>query len=209
MCGTSMEPLAHHALLRSRAQMSWRHDVIAETWQPICRDARLSAHLKQKAVEFPPGDKRRISDGYCRGVAGDFPVHLDVVVTSSIHNHAHEWQVASEGVAVAREERRKLCEWGYDEILGCTAKLVPLAFESQGRWGQSAISELERLARLKGGLLAGSFSPRGSQRRNSQPCAVAPLAQCRAPTRERGHGACCAGQAAARADRCGPAPGRE
>ena len=84
---------------------------------------------------------------------GDLPVHLDVVVTSSIHNHAHEWQVASEGVAVAREERQKLREWGNDEILGCTARLVPLAFESQGRWGQSAISELERLARLKGGLL--------------------------------------------------------
>ena len=60
------------------------------------------------------------------------------------------------GVAAAREERRKLREWGYDEILGCTARLVPLAFESQGRWGQSAINELERLARLKGGLLTGS-----------------------------------------------------
>ena len=156
MCGTSMEPLAHHALLCSRAQMSWRHDVVAETWQAICRDAGLSAHLKQKAAEFPPGDFRRISDVYCRGVAGDLPVHLDVVVTSSIHNHAHEWHIANVGVAVAREERRNLREWGYDEILGCTARLVPLAFESQGRWGQSAINELERLARLKGGLLAGS-----------------------------------------------------
>ena len=113
MCGTSMEPLAHHALLCSRAQMSWRHDVIAETWQ--------AAHLKQKAAQFPTGDYRRISDVFCRGVAGDLP-HLDVVVTSSIHNHALEWQVASEGVAVAREERPKPREWGYDEILGCTAR---------------------------------------------------------------------------------------
>ena len=83
-------------------------------------------------------------------------MHLDVVVTSSIHNHAHEWQVANAGVAEAREERRKPREWGYDEILACTARLIPLAFESQGRWDQSAINELERLARLKGGLLAGS-----------------------------------------------------
>ena len=58
MCGTSMEPLAHHALLCSRAQMSWRHDVVAETWQAVCRDAGLSAHLKQKAAEFPPGEFR-------------------------------------------------------------------------------------------------------------------------------------------------------
>ena len=30
-------------------------------------------------------------------------VHLDVVATSSVHNHANEWQIANEGVAVARE----------------------------------------------------------------------------------------------------------
>ena len=156
LCGTSMEPVAHHALSLQSGAEQWRHDVIAETWQAICRDAGLSAHLKQKVAEFPAGEFRRISDVYCRGVSGDLPVHLDVVVTSSIHNHANEWQIANQGVAVAREERRKLREWGYDEILGYTARLVPLAFESRGRWGQSAISELERLARMKGGLLAGS-----------------------------------------------------
>ena len=42
-------------------QMSWRHDVIAETWQAICRDAGLSAHLKQKAAEFAPGDYVKIT----------------------------------------------------------------------------------------------------------------------------------------------------
>ena len=35
MRGTSMEPLAYRALLCSRAQMSWRHDVISELWQSI------------------------------------------------------------------------------------------------------------------------------------------------------------------------------
>ena len=96
MCGTSMEPLAHLALLCSRARMSWRHDVIAETW------AGLSPHLKQKTAEFPPGEFRRISDVYCRGVAGDLPVHLD----------AGEWQIAGECVAVAQEESRKAPRMG-------------------------------------------------------------------------------------------------
>ena len=105
-------------------------------------------------------------------------------------------------------EKGKLREWGHDEILGCTVRLVPLAFERQGRWGQSAINELERLARPEG-RLTGGFSPRGSQRRRSQLCAMAPLAQCRAPPWACGYGACRTGQAAARADRCGPAPGRE
>ena len=58
----------------------------------------------KKAAEFPPGDFRQISDVYCRGV--------DVVVTSSIHNHAHEWHVANTGVAVAREERPKAARMG-------------------------------------------------------------------------------------------------
>ena len=93
MCGKSMEPLAHHAVLCSRAQMSWGHDVIAEPWQAMCRDAGLSAHLKHQAAEFPPGDCRRISDVYCRGVAGELTVLLEVLVT-------HEWEVAGEGVAV-------------------------------------------------------------------------------------------------------------
>ena len=39
---------------------------------------------------------------------------------------------------------------------GCTARLVSLAFERQGRWRHSAIGELERLARRKGSLMAGS-----------------------------------------------------
>ena len=67
---------------------------------------------------------------------------LEVVVTSSKHNHANEWEVAGEGVA-----RRKLRARGGDESLRCTARLVLRAFESQGRWGQSAVGELERLAR--------------------------------------------------------------
>ena len=46
MCGTSMEPLAH-PFLCSRAQMPWRHDVTAETWQATVLYSGLSAHLKQ------------------------------------------------------------------------------------------------------------------------------------------------------------------
>ena len=111
--------------------MSWRHDVIAETWQATCRDAGPSAHLKQKGVEFPPGDFRRVSEFHFRSVAGDKPVHLDVVMTSSVHNHAREWQIAGDGAAVAREERWKLSGWGHDDITSRTARLVPLAFACQ------------------------------------------------------------------------------
>ena len=123
-------------------------------------------------------------------------MHLEVVVTSSIHNHAHEWQVASECVAVAREERRKLRGWGYDEILGRTARLIPLAFESQGRWGPERNQRIGTIGKTEG-RLAGGFHPRGSRRHSGQSCAMAPLAQCRASTVECGYGACRVGQATA------------
>ena len=85
-CVVHPDPLALHTLVCGRAQMSWRHDTVAETWAAICRGAGLAAHLKQKAVEFPhAADLRRESGVYCRGAGGDLPVHAGVVVTSSAH----------------------------------------------------------------------------------------------------------------------------
>ena len=117
MCGTSMEPLAH-PFLCSRAQMPWRHDVTAETWQATVLYSGLSAHLKQKAA---PREFRRISDVCCRGVAGDLPVHLDVV-TRWVHNNANDCQIASsqdrsaessanEQATKSRDARRDLSLW--------------------------------------------------------------------------------------------------
>ena len=51
---------------------------------------------------------------------------------------------------------------GSEEILGSTARLVLLAFESQGRWRNSATDELLRLARLKESLLQGERDTLGS-----------------------------------------------
>ena len=64
-----------------------------------------------------------------------------MVVASSVHNHAGERQVAGEGVAVARGERRKLRDWGSDEISGCTARLVPLWHSRAKAVGSDAQSE--------------------------------------------------------------------
>ena len=45
-------------------------------------------------------------------------------------------------------------EWRVQD--GASARLIPLAFESQGRWGEHAVQELGRLARLKGTLQSDS-----------------------------------------------------
>ena len=115
----------------------------------------MAAHLKQRAAEFPPGENvRRESDVYCRGVGGDLPVHADVVVTSSAHCRAGRWEVNGDGVAVAREARRKQREWGDQDLGHAPARLVPLAFESQGKWCVEAVAELARLARQRGAALS-------------------------------------------------------
>ena len=156
-CGKPLDPQALHAMVCSRAQMSWRHDLVAETWAAVSCDAGLSAHLRQKAVEFPPGTGlRRESDVYCRGAGGDLPVHADVVVTSSAHCPGGRWEVTSDGIAVAREARRKQREWGEPSLSHAPARLVPLAFESQGKWCVQAVEELARLARFRSSQLSAS-----------------------------------------------------
>ena len=87
----------------SRAQMSWRHDVIAETWQAICRDAILSAHFNKKLQSS-------------RLVSFDGPRCL----------FSGEWQIAGKGVAVAREERRNLPRLGSRRNIGMYGEISPI-----------------------------------------------------------------------------------
>ena len=121
-CGAprlSVQSIAGVLEARRRRRNCGKLSVAAQVSQPTSNE---------KTAEFAPGDFRRISQH--RGVAGDLPVHLDVVVTSTMHKQANEWHAAGEGEPVSRE----VAERGNDEILGCTARLVSLAFESQARW---------------------------------------------------------------------------
>ena len=84
-------------------------------------------------------------------------MHADVAVTSTAQPHGKgtiTYTVSGAGVAVASHERRKIREWAV--VDGASARLIPLAFESQGRWGHHAIQELGRLARIKGNAQADS-----------------------------------------------------
>ena len=46
-CGPSIEPLTHHTVLCSRANMSWRHDVIA-----------VASHMPRRRLLSPPESKK-------------------------------------------------------------------------------------------------------------------------------------------------------
>ena len=78
------------------------------------------------------------------------------MVTSSVHCNAGRWEVKGDGIAVAREARRKQREWGDKSLGRAPARLVPLAFESQGKWCAEAVEELARLARFKNSQLLAS-----------------------------------------------------
>ena len=110
-------------------------------------------------------------------------MHLDAVVTSTIHHHANEWQVAGVGVAVAREERRKLREWSGKEIMGSKHSET----RSTGVRKAGALeTECNRRTRVPDGRKPAFRSPR----RDNHPRPMATLGQCRAPTRKRGNGTC-------------------
>ena len=114
------------------------------------RNCGLSAHFQQEAAEFTLCEYCRARDVCCRGVAGDFPVRFDVAAAGCVHHGTDELHMAC-------DERRKLIEWNNGDLQGCTARLVPLAYEIQ-EWEERAIEQRARLARLEvpvdGGIAA-------------------------------------------------------
>ena len=191
----------HHALLCSRAHVSWRHHIIAETWQAICRDAGLSAYLKQKAAEFPPGEFRRVSS-IAEASQG---ISWCTELSSSPHT-----RVADCGRGRSRRTRGapkapRIKTRRINGLHGETSPIglrEPRSLRTKRCRRAGATGKIER--RLDGGITDG-----GGDRRNRQPRTVASLVQRRAPSRKRGDGARPAGTAPASADRRRPAPGRE
>ena len=72
----------------------------------------------------------------------------DVVVTHPIGLRSNRWVGNGQGVAAAREERKKFAHY-LPRAGGHPVLMVPLAFESYGRWGEQAVRELRRLARRR------------------------------------------------------------
>ena len=87
------------------------------------------------------------------GVMGDLPTHFDVVVHASARQQNSEWHVARAGVTVNTAEKRKRSVWGADALSRCPARIAPLAWETQGRWGKTAVEELTRLAKIRAAIV--------------------------------------------------------
>ena len=169
-CGAELTRNADHAHGCCRAPVLARHHAIRDLWCRLCREAGCSADTEQIVYELGRRRPRqqvnpdavepaaRI-DGENGGedVVADVralqgpaapAVYTDVVVTHPVNCHHGAWTATARGVAARREERKKYADYTPNPG-GRPVCFVPLAFETFGRWGPAAVTELRRLARLR------------------------------------------------------------
>ena len=86
---------------------------------------------------------------------------LDIVVTASAHLDRGAWHVGGPGTRVRAEEKRKRDEWAVAGGPGAAAapRLVPFAWEGQGRLGPAGCGALAAWAKLRVAPLRASLGP--------------------------------------------------
>ena len=121
-----------------------------DKWLGFYRQAGFHALKEQSVPELGPGSDV-IAD--VRAEEGpSAPIrYADVVVTHPIQCHRGQWSGTGPGIAAARMERKKYADY-QPRPGGRAVLLVPLAFETYGRWGRKAAQEFRRLARRRSEL---------------------------------------------------------
>ena len=146
-CASVLTGPADHAHDCCHQKVHFRHDSMKDKWCSLYRQAGFAALTEQSVPELGPGPAVIADIRAEEGPAA--PVrYADVVITHPICCHRGSWCGTGPGTAVAREERGKLKDY-LPRPGGRRVLLVPLAFESYGRWGVSAARELRRLARRR------------------------------------------------------------
>ena len=130
-----------------RSQVNARHNALRDKWCQLYRFAGYHAATGQSVPDLGPG-KAVESDVRAEGGPAEPMRYADVVVTHPIQIRQGKISGSGLGVAAAREERGKLSDYALRPG-GRPVLIVPLAFESYGRWGESAALELRRLARRR------------------------------------------------------------
>ena len=168
---------ADHAHACCDLKVNARHNALRDKWCQLYRQAGYHAATEQSVPELGPGQAVE-ADIRAEGGPAEPVRYADVVVTHPIQIRNGRLAGSGPGVAAAREERGKLNDYR-PRPGGRPVLLVPLAFESFGRWGKSAALELRRLARRRSEMLdaARSVDPtsvyRGCLRRWRQEISVA------------------------------------
>ena len=137
------------------AQRVHRHDDLRDELAAVAREAGLHAETEAYAAELPAPVVRgrpvhRRADVRVAASAGSPLTFLDITVTATPHREGGEWRVLERGVRVRALEQDKVDAWGAADLGDLGPRVVPVAFESQGRWGPAAVLELQRWAKVRG-----------------------------------------------------------
>ena len=146
-CGKEVAGPADHAHACCNVKVNARHNALRDLWLSFYRQAGYHADKEQSVPELGPGNDVE-SDVRAVGGPAEPVRYADVVVTHPIQTRAGRITGSGAGIAAEREERKKLSDYA-PRTGGRAVLLVPLAFESYGRWGDAAALELRRLARRR------------------------------------------------------------
>ena len=135
---------ADHAHCCCKLTVNARHHARRNKWCSLYRQAGYHAETEQSVPELGPGTVVE-SDIRADGGPSEPVRYADVVATHPVQMRSGRWTCSGPGVTAAREERGKISDY-QPGLGGRSVVIVPLAFESYGRWGKKAALELRRLA---------------------------------------------------------------
>ena len=154
-CSEPLEPRAWHVMGCAPAQRVHRHDDLRDELAAVAREAGLHVETEAYAAELPAPVVRgrpvhRRADVRVAASAALPLTFLDLTVTATPHFEGCEWCVLGRGVRVRALERDKVDAWDAAGLGDLAPRVVPFAFESQGRWAPAAVLELRRWAKARG-----------------------------------------------------------
>ena len=155
VCGAGLTADADHAHGCCRRPIIFRHNALRDLWAALYAEAGCIVDTEQAVPEIglrPARGQREpgvaIADVRAAGGPGAPVRYADVAVTHPVHSNRGRLVADGPGEAAAAQERAK--DATYAPAEGASAALVvPLVFETFGRWGPRAERELLWLARRR------------------------------------------------------------
>ena len=136
------------------AQRVHRHADVRDEVAAIEREAGQHVEVEAYAAELPapaerPRPVHRRSDVRVAAGGASPLTFLDVTVTATPHLDRGSWCVLERGACLRALEHDKLAAWDAAALGDTAPRVVPFAFESQGRWAPAAVLELRRWAKAR------------------------------------------------------------
>ena len=147
-CGIPLNATADHAFSCCSALVNRRHNVIRDQRRRIYGEAGAFSTLTERPVPELGPDTSIVADLKIREGPGAPLKYGDVVICHPIDCVRGQWIGQLAGQAAADGEKLKQRKYT-QSALGRQVNFVPLFCETYPRWGQAAIAELRKLAKMR------------------------------------------------------------